>query len=140
VKLGNDITGSAVKYMARKVLSKIKALIVEDEIDICYLLSSILKQKNIQSTFAGSLSEADRILQENSPPRIIFLDNYLPDGFGINHISKLKKKFPATKIVMMTAHDNVSDREKARLEGVDFFIGKPFSRELVFQTIDTLSG
>jgi two-component system, OmpR family, response regulator len=135
----NDITGSAVQYMTRKVLSKIKALIIEDETDICYLLSSILKLKNIQTTFAGSLSEADRILQNNSPPRIIFLDNYLPDGFGINHIGKLKKRFPAIKIVMMTAHDNISDREKAQLEGVDFFIGKPFSRELVFQTIDALT-
>jgi len=40
---------------------------------------------------------------------------------------------------MITAHDNQTDREKASKEGADFFIGKPFSRELIFKTIESLS-
>jgi DNA-binding response OmpR family regulator len=100
------------------------------------LLSSILRQKKIQSSFAGSLAEADKMLKENSPPHIIFLDNYLPDGLGINHIHTLKKKYPSSKIVMITAHDNVSDRLKAQHEGADFFYretifpGKLFLKQL----------
>jgi len=126
--------------MPDEKLSKLKALIIDDEIDICYLLSSILKQKNIQPFFAGSLSEADKMLLETSSPNLIFLDNYLPDGLGINYINELKMKYPSVKIVMITAHDNVSDRQKARQEGVDFFIGKPFSRELIIKTIEQASG
>ena len=124
--------------MDSDTLPKVKALIVDDESDICYLLSSILKQKNVHASFAGSLSEADKALQGTTPP-IIFLDNHLPDGLGINYVHKLKEKFPATKVVMITAHDNMSDREKAYTEGVDYFIGKPFSKETIFKTIDQLN-
>ena len=126
--------------MPMETSAKIKALIIDDESDICYLLSSILKHRNVQARFACSLSEADQILKHDSAPPLIFLDNHLPDGTGVGYISKLKKKYPATKIVMMTAHDTLPDREKARLAGVDYFIGKPFTREVIFKTIDSLTG
>jgi DNA-binding NarL/FixJ family response regulator len=95
----------------------------------------------VQSALAGNLLEAEEILSaELLPPDIIFLDNHLPDGMGINYISKIKKRFPATKVVMITAHDTLSDRQRALYEGVDFFIGKPFSKELIFKTIDSSEG
>ncbi|MES1217932.1 MAG: response regulator [Bacteroidota bacterium] len=131
---------SGLLYTPKKASNKIKALIIEDESDICYLLSNILKQWNIDALFAGSLAEADKILLEHSSPGIIFLDNHLPDGRGINYIRRLKEKSPSSKIVMITAHDNLSDREKARNEGADFFIGKPFSKELIFKTLENLTG
>jgi len=125
--------------MAQKTPGTIKALIIEDEIDIRYLVSNILKQRGVQSILAGSLSEAEKIFKQDLlPPRIIFLDNYLPDGLGVNYIREIKKRFPLSKVVMITAHDNLSDREKANHEGVDFFITKPFSKELIFKTIDSL--
>ena len=126
--------------MPNKVQGNLKALIIDDETDIRYLLSSILQQKKIQPFFAGNLSEADKILSAGSPPDYIFLDNYLPDGLGLNYISKLKMKFPESKIVMITAHDNISDRQKAKQEGVDFFIGKPFSRDLIYKAIEEIGG
>jgi two-component system, OmpR family, response regulator len=129
-----------LKVMPQEIPGTIKALIVDDETDICFLLNSILKQRNVQAIFAGSLYEADKILERNAAPPIIFLDNHLPDGLGINYISKLKKDHPSSKIVMITAHDNVSDREKARIEGADFFIGKPFSRATIYSALDALAG
>ena len=126
--------------MPTKTPGNIKALIIDDETDICYLLSSILRQKNVQATFTGSLTEANKFLDREAAPPIIFLDNHLPDGLGMNYVSKLKKKYPLTKVVMITAHDNISDRENALLKGVDIFIGKPFSRESVYKALDILTG
>lgn len=114
----------------------IKALIIDDESDICYLLSNILKYKNVNSRIAGSLSEARNILQTGDVPRIIFLDNNLPDGTGINFIKHLKKQWPSSKVVMITAFDTVSDRESARKQGADSFLGKPFSREMIYNLLD----
>ena len=114
-------------------------LIVDDESDICYLLSNILKQKSIQSVFAKSLSEADDIMEQESGFSYIFLDNNLPDGFGIDHIQQIKKKCPYCKIIIVTAQDDRAVREKAIKEGADFFIGKPFSSDLIFKTIDSLA-
>ena len=126
--------------MPTKTSVGIKALIVDDETDICYLLSSILRERNVQAIFAGSLHEADQILERDKAPPIIFLDNHLPDGTGLNYVRKIKKNHPLCKVVMITAHDNISDRENALIEGVDFFIGKPFSRESVYKALDILLG
>ena len=111
-----------------------RALIVDDETDICYLLSSILKQKNIQTSFAGSIEEADRMLQ-SSDPYFVFLDNHLPDGLGINQIKRWKEKFPLVHFIMITAHDSGEEKRKAKSDGAEAFIGKPFSREIILRAI-----
>jgi len=114
---------------------KLKALIVDDEMDVCFLLSNVLKSKNFAVHSVHSIGEARATLIQESPS-VIFLDNHLPDGFGINFISEIKGNIPQVKIVMITAYDTKMDREKAYTEGADYFIGKPFNREDIFQAID----
>jgi two-component system, OmpR family, response regulator len=125
--------------MPNRPHQKPKTLIIDDETDICYLLSSILRQKNYSTVFAGSLAEAEKHLEGETGYSVIFLDNHLPDGFGVNYITTLKEKCPNSIIVMITAHDTIADRNKAQEKGVDFFIGKPFSKETIFKTIEGLS-
>jgi DNA-binding response OmpR family regulator len=123
--------------MQSAIQEQIKALIVDDEIDVCYLLSSLLKYKNLQATYVNSISEAKRVLKEGHHS-IVFLDNHLPDGFGINFIDDIRKLNPRVKIVMITAHDTNNDRNRAYEQGVDQFIGKPFTRESIFSAIESL--
>lgn len=112
-----------------------KALIIDDEIDICYLLSGILRKKNVQPDYANSLKEATQALEKHNH-EIIFLDNHLPDGMGVDFIHHIKKNFPSSKVVMITAYDTAADRTKAVIEGADFFISKPFTRDIINQTVD----
>ena len=113
-----------------------KALIVDDEADICFLLSNILKQANIQSVLAGSLNEAEKILQSPHSFYYVFLDNYLPDGLGINQVKKWKERYPSIHLIMITAHDSYQERNKATVDGADHFISKPFSKDIIVQTLD----
>ena len=53
----------------------VKALIIDDEIDICYLLSGILRNKNIQSNYVNSIGEARLALKINSPQKIYRYSN-----------------------------------------------------------------
>lgn len=121
-----------------KKSKKLKALIIDDETDTCYLLSSILKQKDIQAEFAGSLAEAEKMMQSTGDFYLIFLDNHLPDGLGVSYIDTIKRKYPLSRLVMITAHDTTADRKKAETGGVDRFIGKPFSKDMIFRTIEEL--
>lgn len=114
-----------------------KALIIDDEIDICYLLSSILRTKNFQVNYVNTLSAANAALEEQQP-QIVFLDNHLPDGLGVDFIKLLKVNYPLTKVVMITAFDNYSDRTKAFNNGVDTFISKPFTKHIIYQTVDNM--
>jgi two-component system OmpR family response regulator len=116
----------------------LKVLIVDDELDICYLLSGILKQKNFKTAFVNNLSDAEIALR-NEVPDVLFLDNHLPDGLGLDFVSFVKRKYPDTKIVMITAHDGPEERKRAEEEGADLFIAKPFTRNLITAAIDRLS-
>ena len=114
-----------------------KALIIDDENDICYLLRGILLNKNIYSDYVNSIREARRVLKSGGPG-VIFLDNHLPDGKGVEFINEIKKIHPAPIVIMITAYDTPDDRKKAMDAGADYFIPKPFSRETIFHTVDLL--
>jgi DNA-binding NtrC family response regulator len=114
-----------------------KILIVDDELDICYLLSGMLKQRNFRTGFVNSLSDAVVAL-ETDTPSLVFLDNHLPDGFGLDFIPYVKKNYPDVKVIMITAHDSAAERNTAYKGGVDLFIAKPLSRKLINDAIDKL--
>src|SRR5215467_3438873 len=108
--------------MRTVIKERLKAMIVDDEIDVCFLLSAILNCKNLQASYVNSINEAKRVILKEKPS-IVFLDNHLPDGFGISFIEEIRKINPLVKIVMITAYDTSVDRDKAYREGVDYFIG-----------------
>lgn len=114
-----------------------KVLIVDDELDICYLLSGMLKQRNFLTGFVNSLSDAVVALQTDTPS-LLFLDNHLPDGFGLDFIPYVKKNYPEIKVIMITAHDGAAERKTAYNGGVDLFIAKPLNRKLINDAIDKL--
>ena len=126
-----------LKNLEKLISQNLDALIIDDEADICYLLGNVLRKRDIESKFVNSLREAANILELNDP-EIIFLDNHLPDGLGVNFIGFIKRYHPNTKIVMITAHDTIVDKQKAINEGVDFFIGKPFTKETVNYIMENL--
>jgi CheY-like chemotaxis protein len=117
--------------------NNLKALIIDDEVDICYLLSSILKQKNCQTHYVNNI--ADAIVElKNSSPVIVFLDNHLPDGLGIEFVDHIKRNYPSIKIIMITAYDTIADRQQAIEKGVDIFIGKPFTKEAISNAMEAV--
>jgi two-component system OmpR family response regulator len=115
-----------------------KVLIVDDEMDICYLLSGMLKQRNFLTGFVNTLSDAVIALKTDTPS-ILFLDNHLPDGFGLDFIPYIKKNYPEVKVIMITAHDGAVERKQAYDGGVDLFVAKPLNRKLINDAIDKLS-
>ena len=102
------------------------ALIIDDEDDICFLLSNILRNNQLKVDFVQSLGAGKNCLKTNEPD-ILFLDNHLPDGRGLDFIEYVKREHADTKIVMVTAHDAPEDKRKALAEGANIFISKPFS-------------
>jgi two-component system NtrC family response regulator len=112
-------------------------LVVDDEPDICFLFEKILQKRNVQTGFAKSLADA-AILIESSTPYLVFLDNSLPDGRGVDFIPYLKARFPAARVVMVTANDSPDDRQAAYLKGADDFLGKPLSLDRINLALDKI--
>ena len=123
--------------MQLKLTPDTKVLIVDDEPDICFLLSNILRRRNVDTGVAGSLAEATMELSARIP-NVIFLDNSLPDGKGVEFIQYVKDHYPLTKVIMVTANDSYSDKSAAMSHGADIFLGKPLTRELVNAALDSV--
>ena len=113
-----------------------KVLIVEDEGDMCLLLNILLTGKDMELDHVKNLSAAEEYLQKEQPS-VIILDNKLPDGFGIDFISILKKKYPSIKIIMISGFD-ASAKDVALENGADIFLEKPFTRDQLYQSIKGL--
>ncbi len=114
-----------------------KALIIDDEIDICYLLSGLLSNKKVEVDCVTCLADAI-VAIENFKPEIIFLDNRLPDGRGVDFAGYIREAIPHVQLAMITAYDTPADKKFALAHGVDFFLGKPFTRDKIYKTLDEM--
>src|SRR5687767_9033871 len=120
-----------------KLKSKVgkKILVVEDEGEMGLVLGMILNEGKIQMDYVNNLLAADEYLQKQEPS-IIILDNKLPDGFGVDFISYIKKKYPSIKIIMISGF--ATARDVALENGADEFFEKPFSLEEFNEAINRL--
>ena len=105
----------------RKVAKKV--LVVEDEGEMGLVLDMILTGRDFELDYVSNLLSAEEYLQQQQPA-VILLDNQLPDGFGVDFISYIKKKYPAIKIIMISGMG--SARDVALENGADMFFEKPF--------------
>ena len=115
--------------------SNFTVLIVDDEPDICFLLGNMLKQKSFIPVIANTLQEGLDKLKKHMPA-LLFLDIHLPDGSGLDILGRVKKEFPALKIIMMSAYDGAREKARAIEEGADIFISKPLSRALITESLE----
>ena len=109
-------------------------LIIDDEPDICFLLSNLLKQKKFETIVASTLADGIKMLKQSSPG-LLFLDIHLPDGSGLDALPAIKRDFPGIKIIMMSAYDGAKERSTAMDAGVNVFIGKPLNFEMITESL-----
>ena len=112
-------------------------LVVDDELDICFLLKSILKRKDTSVACVGTINQAKAELNRQQPD-ILFLDNYLPDGAGMDLIRYVKDNFPQTKIIMISAQDSATNQRRAIQSGAQKFLPKPFMVDELDNTLHDL--
>ena len=112
-----------------------KILVVEDEGQIGLVLDMILQERKFEMDYVNNLLSADEYLQKQEPS-VIILDNKLPDGFGVDFIPYIKKKYPSVKIIMISGFASV--RDVALENGADMFFEKPFSLDEFHEAINRL--
>ena len=117
-----------------------KILVIEDEPDIRRNLEYNISREGYNVLTAGSLSEAEEIVNSNSLS-LILLDLMLPDGSGLDLCKKFKSnsKTESIPIIILTAKDDEVDKVVGFELGADDYVTKPFSvRELILRIKDIL--
>ena len=104
-----------------------RALIVDDDAGIRWVLDKVLREEGFDVTQAGDLAEAEQAL-ENDSYAIVFLDVYLPDGNGMN---ALQQGMFTAPVVMLTAETTFGHAAQAYRIGAMEYLPKPFELEEV---------
>ena len=101
-------------------------LIIDDEKDLCSILTRVLQQEHYIVDCAYSLRDAGKILA-SSHPEVIFLDNNLPDGSGLSYVHDHPALFRESVVIVITADIGPATRLRAISAGITHYVQKPFT-------------
>ncbi|GAB2526018.1 sigma-54-dependent transcriptional regulator [Microbulbifer agarilyticus] len=102
------------------------ALVVDDEPDICNLISMTLQRMQVRADIAMSVTEAQRRLQEKQYD-FCLTDMRLPDGDGLELVETIQN-LPSDRslpVAVITAHGNMDTAIGALKLGAFDFVSKP---------------
>jgi two-component system, NtrC family, response regulator PilR len=123
-------------------MPKAAVLVVDDEPDICELLSITLQRMDLAPRTANTLTEAQRLLKTEHFD-LCLTDMQLPDGDGLGLVEWMQQYTPSVPVAVITAHGNVETAVRALKLGAFDFVSKPLDltrlRKLVATAIK-LSG
>ena len=105
-----------------------RVLVVDDEENIAYLVSSALRLAGFDVTTAGTGAEALAACTPASPD-VVVLDVMLPDLDGFAVLRQLRSRGVQAPVLFLTARSDTADRVRGLTAGGDDYIVKPFALE-----------
>jgi two-component system response regulator PilR (NtrC family) len=99
-------------------------LIVDDEPDLCELLTITLQRMNLSPRTANTVGLAQRLLK-TEPFDLCLTDMQLPDGNGLELVEWMQQYTPSVPVAVITAHGNMQTAVRALKLGAFDFVSKP---------------
>ena len=100
------------------------ALVVDDEPDLCELLSITLDRMDIATRTCNDVAAAKKALGKQAYD-LCLTDMRLPDGDGLELVEWMQLEVPGTPVAVITAHGSVETAVKALKVGAFDFVSKP---------------
>ncbi len=124
-------------FNATEVLSRLRGeiLIVDDEDGIRRTLSGALEDEGYK---VHSLSDAEAAISLLEKQRIdlLLLDIWLPGMDGIEALRRIKARYPALPVIMISGHATIESAVQSTKLGASDFIEKPLDLNLTLDAID----
>ncbi|HQU70818.1 MAG TPA: sigma-54 dependent transcriptional regulator, partial [Calditrichia bacterium] len=105
-----------------------RIFILEDDIDFCGAMASLLQEMGFEVESANSLAEAFPAWSAFEPD-IALLDLRLPDGDGTELLTEIKTHAPETMVIMLSGTAMIQDAVAAMKLGAEDFFTKPLDPE-----------
>ncbi len=100
-----------------------KILVIDDEEKLRNLLTRIISYEGFDVYQAGDCKTALKKMTENEMD-VVLCDVRLPDGNGVEFTNELRKRYPLTEVIILTAYGNIPDGVKAIKNGAFDYITK----------------
>jgi DNA-binding NtrC family response regulator len=102
---------------------RLRVLVVDDEARQARLVADLLEAAGHQAVAVGGGKEAlQRLEQERFDVVVTDLRMAPPDGLGVLH--EVKRKWPGTEVVLMTAYATVETTRRALQDGASDYVAK----------------
>ena len=112
-----------------------RILIVDDEKNMCTVLSMLFRGEGYDVACAGDGTEAIRRLEQGDVIDLIVSDLKMPGGDGLGILDFLKETERDIPLILITAYGTIPDAVQAVKKGAVDFITKPFNSEMIVHTV-----
>ncbi len=112
-----------------------RILIVDDEAGMCDFLAYFLNSQGFQASTARSAEEALALL-DKEPFQVVLGDVMMPSLDGLEMLRRIKRAWPDTVVIMMTAYASLDKAMKAITYGAADLLIKPFELSYLVSTIE----
>lgn len=118
----------------------IKAIIADDDSVTRHLLRTLLRQYNVE--VVGEACNGKEALQKCAAtvPDILFLDINMQEMDGFETLQHTRQAMPGLAVVMISSVSTADNVQKARIQGANGFVVKPFSAARVMEAITRCCG
>jgi len=111
-----------------------KVLVVDDDLEMCGMLSDVLKEEGFSVTTTGDSSEASNILKREEFD-VLVTDLQMKGLKGLDLLEGVKKVAPMTSVIIITAFGTIESAIKAMKMGAYDYITKPFQMDEIVFTV-----
>ena len=110
------------------------ALIIDDSEINREILSFYLQEEGYETFFAVNGREGVEKFNMIKPS-ITFLDIVMPRTSGLDALVEIKQADPDAIVIMVSSYVSKQNIQKAKANGADWFLMKPFTKEKLFEVI-----
>src|SRR6201997_4307910 len=112
-----------------------RVLIIDDERPVLMTLEALLKRHGYQVETAPTAAQGLKVLKSKSPS-LVLLDLRLPDADGLEMLERIKSELPEVQVIILTAHDSLSNAIESIKRGAFHFISKPYAPEELLSLVE----
>jgi two-component system, NtrC family, response regulator HydG len=109
-------------------------LVVDDDIAICRILQRMLSEEQYKVETSQSVADAVRAIEEKAFDLYV-MDYKLPDGSGLDVAARVRSKWGAAPIILISGYDPSAIALRAGELDISEFLEKPFSREIILSAV-----
>ncbi len=116
------------------MMSLEKILVVDDDINLCRILTEELSDVGYQTHYLTGGNEALEYLNNNTVD-LLLLDLNMPGVDGFDVLQELSKRESKPKVIVLTAYADVKSAIESAKLGANDFLSKPYDFDELLITI-----
>jgi DNA-binding NtrC family response regulator len=122
-------------YQQMKHSERQSILVVDDDKTVTDSLHLILTDAGFQVLTARGFAAANELLSSTHFDLVI-TDLCMPDGTGIDVITRVKRETPNAEVILMTGHGSLDVTIEAIKRGAYYYLEKPFPPDRLYTLVD----